>query len=175
MERWLVALVTFAALAALAVPLVDAASAGGARPAGPPGAFAGARVVAGGPAAPKDAVEWALLTSYEYQPALPGLPDAIKALEGKTVAVRGYLLPIAEWDDIHEFCVVPNHMSCCFGMPAGVNGQVQVSLKASERGLPNTNEPIEVRGTFRAVETKDQGILLSIWRLDAATATIVGN
>jgi hypothetical protein len=119
-------------------------------------------------------VDWAVLTGYEYEPGLASLPDPIKALEGKAIVLRGFLLPIAEFDDIHEFCVVPNHMSCCFGMPAGINGQVQVTLRKNERGLPNTSEPIEVRGTFRAVETKDQGILLSIFRLDDATAKVVG-
>jgi hypothetical protein len=144
---------------------------------------AGATVTAGSPAArsaaaPKaasaDALDWAVLTGYEYQPGLAGLPDAVKALEGTSVTLRGYLLPLVEFDDIHEFCVVPNHMSCCFGMPAGINGQVQVKLKASERGLPNTNEPLEVRGTLHVVETKDQGILLSIYRIDEATGRIVG-
>lgn len=139
-----------------------------------PGPFG--NVVLPGKTAPvsKDAVDWAVLTAYEYEPGLASLPDPIKALEGKPIVLRGFLLPIAEFDDIHEFCVVPNHMSCCFGMPAGINGQVQVTLRKAERGLPNTSEPIEVRGTFRAIETKDQGILLSIFRLDDATAKVVG-
>ena len=87
--------------------------------------------------------------------------------------LRGFLTPLYEFDDIHEFVLVPNHMSCCFGMPTGINGQVQVKL-SSTRGLPNTNEPLEVKGTFHAVETKEQGYLLSIWRIDGATARIVG-
>ncbi|MBL9087468.1 MAG: DUF3299 domain-containing protein [Planctomycetia bacterium] len=141
-----------------------------------PGAAGFGNVVFAGKPAPlgKDAVDWAVLTAYEYEPGLASLPDPIKALEGKAIVLRGFLLPIAEFDDIHEFCVVPNHMSCCFGMPAGINGQVQVTLRKNERGLPNTSEPIEVRGTFRAIETKDQGILLSIFRLDDATAKVVG-
>jgi len=52
-----------------------------------------------------------------------------------------------EFDDIHTFVLVANHMSCCFGMPAGMTGQVYVAQKASERGLPNTNEPIERSAT----------------------------
>lgn len=119
------------------------------------------------------ALDWLVLTSYEYQPGLKSLPDAIKALEGKTVVMRGFIMPLYEFDDIHEFVLVPNHMSCCFGMPTGINGQVQVKL-ASKRGLPNTNEPIEVTGTFHAVETKESGYVLSIFRIDGAKARIVG-
>ena len=136
-------------------------------PAAPAGAPAAAPAVAG------PDLDWATLTAYEYQADLKSLPDAIKALEGKTVVMRGFLMPLYEFDDIHEFVLVPNHMSCCFGMPTGINGQVQVKL-SSTRGLPNTNEPLEVKGTFHATETKEQGYLLSIWRLDGATARIVG-
>lgn len=173
MDRIFVGVATLLAALGLATAFVHASD--GAMPGKPAGPAFGNVVFAGKAAPPaKDAVDWAVLTGYEYEPGLASLPDPIKALEGKAIVLRGFLLPIAEFDDIHEFCVVPNHMSCCFGMPAGINGQVQVTLRKNERGLPNTSEPIEVRGTFRAVETKDQGILLSIFRLDDATAKVVG-
>ena len=118
-------------------------------------------------------VDWATLTAYEYAPGLSALPDAVKALEGQVITMRGFLMPLYEYDDIREFVLVPNHMSCCFGMPIGINGQVLVKLDMS-RGLPNTNEPLEVTGTFRASETKEQGYVLSIYRMDGAKARIVG-
>jgi len=118
-------------------------------------------------------VDWATLTAYEYAPGLSALPDAVKALEGQVITMRGFLMPLYEYDDIHEFVLVPNHMLCCFGMPIGINGQVLVKLDMS-RGLPNTNEPLEVTGTFRASETKEQGYVLSIYRMDGAKARIVG-
>jgi hypothetical protein len=118
-------------------------------------------------------LDWAVLTSYEYAPGLVGLPDPVKALEGQVVTMRGFLMPLYEFDDIHEFVLVPNHMSCCFGVPAGLNAQVQVKIDA-KRGLPNTNEPLEVTGSFRAVETKEQGYVLSIYRIDGAKVRIVG-
>jgi hypothetical protein len=118
-------------------------------------------------------VDWATLTAYEYAPGLSALPDTVKALEGQVITMRGFLMPLYEYDDIREFVLVPNHMSCCFGMPIGINGQVLVKLDMS-RGLPNTNEPLEVTGTFRASETKEQGYVLSIYRMDGAKARIVG-
>ena len=139
------------------------------------------RVVPGAPArakAPQDVasqaeLDWSVINVYEYVEGLKDLPDAVKAIDGKPVVIRGYLTPLYEFDDIHEFVLVANHMSCCFGVPAGISGQVQVKI-ASETGLPNTNEPIEVRGTFRAVETKEQGYILSIYRIDDAKVRIVG-
>ena len=114
-----------------------------------------------------------MINVYEYAEGLVGLPDAVKALDGKPVVLRGFLTPLYEFDDIHEFVLVANHMSCCFGVPAGISGQIQVKI-AGDKGLPNTNEPIEVRGTFRAVETKEQGYILSIYRIDDAKVRIVG-
>jgi hypothetical protein len=165
MERVLVALATLAVVLS-----IGSAVAGEAKK---PQARAPGHLSATRKPPPKDVVPWSLLTAYEYQQGLEGLPPEVKALDGKKVTLRGYLLPLLEWDDIHEFMLVGNHMSCCFGMPAGISGQVQVVLGKKERGLFNTNEMLEVKGTFRVVETKDQGILVSIYRLDEAAARVV--
>jgi len=114
-----------------------------------------------------------VLTSYEYQQGLGNVPDPIRALDGKTVSMRGFLMPLYEFDDIHEFVLVANHMSCCFGIPAGINGQVVIRLTQKD-GLPNTNEPIEVRGTFHVREKTEQGYVLSIYDIDAATGIVKG-
>lgn len=126
------------------------------------------------PAAKSDEIEWSVINGYEYVEGLKNLPAAVRALDGKTVVLRGFLTPLYEFDDIHEFVLVANHMSCCFGMPAGISGQVQVKMPADAKGLPNTSEPLRVEGTFRVVETKEQGYILSIFRIDDATVRIEG-
>ncbi len=118
-------------------------------------------------------VDWATLTAYEYQQGLAGLSDRIKALDGRRVSMGGFLMPIYEFDDIHEFALVPNHQSCCFGIPAGLNGQIYVKI-SGKRGLPNTNEPLRVTGTFRAKEIKEAGYVLAIYAIEDADVKIVG-
>jgi hypothetical protein len=127
------------------------------------------------PPPPTDAheVPWEVLLSYEHRPGLLGLPDAIKALDGKKVVMNGFLLPLYEYEDIREFGLVANHMSCCFGFPPGINGMVLVKL-STERGLPNTSEPIRVVGTFLAKETMESGYVLGIYSIEDATALIIG-
>jgi hypothetical protein len=126
------------------------------------------------PAPPAEGeLPWAVLETYDYAPGLAGLPPAVAALDGKRVTMRGFLMALTEWDDIHEFTLVKSHMSCCFGMIPGFSGQVLVKIK-TVRGLPHTNEPIEVTGTFRVAEVKEEGFLLAIFSIVDAEARIVG-
>ena len=169
MERTLVVLGTLFALSAIGYGVVEAGGRGVKRR--PTARTAPAARPT--PAPSSDVVDWSSLTAYEYQKDMAGLPDPLKALDGKTVKMRGFLLPLYQFDDIKEFILVANHMSCCFGIPAGMNGQVYVKV-SGDRGLPNTNEPIEVTGTFHARERTEQGYVLSIFEVVDAAARIVG-
>ena len=43
-------------------------------------------------------------------------PDNIKALNGRAVRIRGYMLPVRmEGNEVREFMIMPNQLSCCFG------------------------------------------------------------
>lgn len=116
------------------------------------------------------ALEWDTLRSYTYSQAvgLTGLPEAVAAVDGKPVTMVGFLQPLYEFDDIHQFALVGSHWSCCFGMPPGINGVVNVTLADGQPGLSNTMEPLLVVGTFRAKETKEEGWLISIFSIDDA-------
>jgi hypothetical protein len=179
MDRPLIALGTVAAALLLTYGVSTASAKEDGPPAAPPPAPFAAPRTAGAPpaaglAASPDALGFETLTAYEYEAGLAALPDSIKALDGKTVTMRGFLLPLYEFDDIHEFVLVANHMSCCFGVPSGINGQVYVKLAGAGRGLPNTNEPIEVKGTFHARERVMEGYVLSIYEIVDATGRIKG-
>jgi hypothetical protein len=82
----------------------------------------------------------------------------------------GFLMPNYEYDDIHQFALVGSHWSCCFGIPAGLNGTVNVTLAPGHKGLENSLEPLRVVGTFRAKEIKEEGWLVAIYSLEDATA-----
>jgi hypothetical protein len=118
-------------------------------------------------------VRWERLKAYDYQPGLAGMPQDLRALDGKVVTMAGFLLPLYEFEDIHEFALVGNHWSCCFGQPPTLNGVVTVKLPASLPGLPNTAEPIRVVGTFRVKELKESGYVISIFAIDASKVSIL--
>ncbi len=150
-------------------------------PALPPGVTVDERgVLTGsslGPAPGTSLLGWDTLRSFEYSaavgigaPGLGELPDAVKAVDGQRVTMLGFLMPNYEYDDIHQFALVGSHWSCCFGMPAGINGTVNVTLAKGHKGLENSLEPLRVVGTFRAKEIKEEGWLVAIYSLEDATA-----
>jgi hypothetical protein len=116
-------------------------------------------------------VAWDLLRSYEYQKGMITLPADIRSLDGQRVTMAGFLLPLYEFENIHEFALVGNHLSCCFGVPPKLNGVVKVRLRASAAGLANTSEPLRVVGTFRAKEAMEYGLLVSIYEIEDGAAT----
>jgi len=118
-------------------------------------------------------VAWELLRTYSYEPGLKGMPEDIKKLDGKKVVMVGFLMTVFEYDDIHEFHLVANHWSCCYGVPAGLDGSVRVNLKAGEDGLPNTIKPLRVVGTLRIKEVKESGIVYAIYSIHDAQVRIM--
>lgn len=116
---------------------------------------------------------WEVLGSFEYVDGLDELPEAVAALDGRTATMAGFLLPLYEYEDIKEFHLVASHWSCCFGVPAGLNGWVAVRLAPGHAGLPNTTDPIKVTGTFHVREEKEAGYVVAIYAIDDARATVL--
>jgi len=116
---------------------------------------------------------WELLRTYEYQPEMKGLPDAIKNLDGKRVVMIGFLMTVFEFDDIHEFHLVASHWSCCYGVPPGLDGAVHVKLADDQEGLPNTVKPLRVIGTLHVGEIKESEIVYAIYSITDAEAVIM--
>lgn len=115
---------------------------------------------------------WETLKSFEYAAAvgLARVPEALTAVDGERVTMVGFLMPLYEFDDMHQFLLVGSHWSCCFGIPPGMTGAVNVTLDPAQPGMPNTMEPLRVIGTFRVKEVREEGWLVSIYSLEDARA-----
>ena len=116
---------------------------------------------------------WELLRTYQHQPEMEGLPEAIRKLDGKKVVMIGFLMTIFEFDDIHQFHLVASHWSCCYGVPPGLEDAVDVQLAEGEEGLPNTMKPIRVIGTLRIGEKKESGIIYAIYGIEDAEVVVM--
>lgn len=83
------------------------------------------------------------------------LTDEIRALDGKVVKLRGYILPstLFRETNIEEFVLVRDNMECCFGPGAALFDCVIVNLVDGVR-TNFTTRPVTVTGKFRLKEYK---------------------
>lgn len=81
------------------------------------------------------------------------VPPEIKALEGKEVAVRGFMLPIRTEDGLTtEFTIMKNQQFCCYGKPLELNEWAHVRMKAGKGVKSLMDQPVVVYGTLHIGE-----------------------
>ena len=100
-----------------------------------------------------------------YDPSL--LTDKVKQLDGKTIRIRGYILPSFQQTGIKQFVLVRDNMECCFGPGAMLHDCILVEMVAPATAT-FTVRPVSVEGTFSIREVKDpiNGKYLAIYHLD---------
>jgi hypothetical protein len=101
------------------------------------------------------------------QKVMGDLPDDIKALDRKKVAVKGFMLPVKMNNGlVTEFFLLRTQARCCYGLPVQVNEQLVVHMAGS--GVKSLmDQPITISGTLHVTENHDDtGALASIYSLD---------
>ncbi len=103
----------------------------------------------------------------EAPPTEEDIPEAIRALDGATVIVSGYMMPTKLRNGkVEKFMLVPNTLACCYGKPLELNEWVNVDMtgKAAD-AVPDVR--IAVRGVLRVGENKIDGWVMDLYRMDA--------
>lgn len=101
-----------------------------------------------------DDVKLPLEKGDPYTPDI--LTDAVKALEGQNVRIRGYILPSFQQRGIEQFVLVRDNMECCFGPGALLHDCVVVRMQPG-KSTDFSIRPVAVTGTFRIEELKGPG------------------
>jgi len=97
----------------------------------------------------------------------PTIPAAVKALDGRLVAIRGFLLPVKMNNGLaFEFLLLRNQNLCCFGSIPKINEWITVQDKG-EGVKPIMDQPLTVLGRLHVGEIREQGYLVGLYRLDA--------
>jgi hypothetical protein len=93
------------------------------------------------------------------------IPDRIKALNGKRVAIRGFMVPtVVETDGVKGFLLTRSRDLCCFGIMPKMNEWIDASLDG--RSVPFYSDVvITVYGTLEVGEERDGDVVLSLYRL----------
>ena len=112
------------------------------------------------------------LAAFEYTPpeseagVKSQIPEKIKALDQKKVAVTGFMLP-TKMDKglVKEFLLVKDAMMCCYGAMPKVNEWIVVKMNGA--GVkPLMDLPITFEGKLRVGEMFENGYLTGVYLLE---------
>ncbi|MFM1903810.1 MAG: hypothetical protein RLZZ440_1710 [Planctomycetota bacterium] len=94
------------------------------------------------------------------------LPESVEALAGRTVRIRGYILPSFQQTGLTQFVLVRDNQECCFGPGAALHDCIVVRMRPGKTAEFSIR-PVAVAGTFRIDELRaPDGTHLAIYALE---------
>lgn len=93
------------------------------------------------------------------------IPEPVRALDAKKVAVTGFMLPVKmDQGLVTEFLLVKDPMMCCYGVVPKVNEWVVVKMNG--KGVPPLMDvPITFEGTLKVGQLYEGGYLTGLYLL----------
>ncbi len=113
-----------------------------------------------------DDIKFDMETGGDFEREMIG--DPIESLAGKRIRIRGYIYPTT-MQRPKSFILVRDNMECCFGPGAALYDCVRVEMKPPKQA-EYTTRPVAVEGTFSVEIIDFDGMVMSIYRLDADSA-----
>ena len=106
------------------------------------------------------------LGNFEYDADKGGnIPADVLALNGATVRVTGFMIPIDQAENITSFALVPSLFACCFGQPPQVQHTVVCNAPAG-KAVGYYPDELVVEGKLKVEEKKDEGFIVSVFEID---------
>lgn len=112
-----------------------------------------------------------VLTSWVYDEKNPAIPGNVKSLDGKEIEITGFMLPVNETQNITRFVLVNSLWGCCFGQAPAVNHVIVVTMKPG-KVVDFYPDPVKVRGRFFVGETREEGFLVSVFRMEGKQVVV---
>ena len=95
------------------------------------------------------------------------LTEAIDALDGQQIRIRGFILPTPQKRGIKQFVLVRDNQECCFGPGAALFDCILVEMQEGDDG--RVHDPAGRRVTARSTSTRfmgPDGQHLAIYHID---------
>lgn len=94
------------------------------------------------------------------------IPTDVKALDKKSVAVKGFMLPLKVEDgEITELLIMRDQSMCCYGTVPKINEWV--SVKMVGKGVkPILDQAVTIYGKLKVGEMRENGYLIGIYEMD---------
>jgi len=109
------------------------------------------------------------LGNFEYDADKGGnIPADVLALNGATVRLNGFMIPIDQAENITSFALVPSLFACCFGQPPQVQHTVVCNAPAG-KAVGYYPDELVVEGKLKVQEKKDEGFIVSVFEIDVTS------
>jgi hypothetical protein len=109
------------------------------------------------------------LGNFDYDVEKGGnIPADVKALAGSKLRLHGFMIPVDQAENITTFALVPSLFACCFGQPPQIQHTI-VCKAPTGKAVGYYPDEIQVEGTLRVDEKKDDGFIVSIFELDISS------
>jgi hypothetical protein len=112
-------------------------------------------------------VSWNQLGGFPYREGAP-LPAEVQALNGRDVAIFGFMLSLGDRDRLSELVLVESLCGCCFGSVPEVNQTILVRVAPDAR-VGYSAAPQLVTGRLEVGEEREGGFVTSLYRITGAT------
>jgi hypothetical protein len=112
------------------------------------------------------------LGNFQYDDEKGGnIPADVKGLNGSTIRLRGYMIPMDQAENITQFALVPSLFSCCFGQPPQIQHTIVVNCPKG-KSLAYCPDEIVVQGNLTVQEKRDDGYVISIFEVRADSVKV---
>jgi hypothetical protein len=109
------------------------------------------------------------LGNFDYDADKGGnIPADVLALNGSTVRLRGFMIPMDQAESITSFALVPALPGCQFCAPVPVQ-EVVVARVPKGKALAYFPDELVVEGKLTVREKKEDGCIVSIFELDVTS------
>jgi hypothetical protein len=111
-----------------------------------------------------DDIRFEIEPGQEFHRAM--LPDAVAAMAGQRIRIRGFILPTPQKRGIRAFVLVRDNQECCFGPGAALYDCILVEMQPGKTAEFSIR-PVAVEGTFDIREIRGpDGKHLAIYHLE---------
>ena len=94
------------------------------------------------------------------------IPERIKSLNEKPVAIRGFMLPLkVENGLVTELLIMRDQSMCCFGTVPKINEWINIRM-AGEGVQPIMDQPITLMGQLKVGEVLENDYLVGIYEME---------
>jgi hypothetical protein len=109
------------------------------------------------------------LGNFEFDPENGSpIPDDVKALNGCTIRLHGYMIPMDQAENISKFALVPSLFNCCYGQPPQIQHTIVVTCPKG-KAVNYYPDEIIVQGKLTVDVVKDDGFIVGIFSVETTS------